>query len=61
MIAAQSLVIGCTITGETGKEGDLFRAVFKHSIGLMLLVGLIVLLYAYVFPGAIPNGHHYWK
>jgi lactate permease len=61
MIAAQSLVIGCTITGETGKEGDLFRAVLKHSIGLMLIVGLIVLLYAYVFPGAIPSGHHYWK
>ncbi len=61
MIAAQSLVIGCTITGETGKEGDLFRAVLKHSVGLMLIVGLIVLLYAYVFPGAIPNNHHYWK
>ena len=61
MIAAQSLVIGCTITGETGKEGDLFRAVLKHSVGLMLMVGLIVLLYAYVFPGAIPNNHHYWK
>jgi lactate permease len=59
MIAAQSLVIGCTITGESGKEGDLFRAVLKHSVGLMLLVGFIVLLYAYVFPGAIPNGHHY--
>ena len=29
MIAAQSLVIGCTITGETGKEGDLFRAVLE--------------------------------
>ncbi len=61
MIAAQSLVIGCTITGETGKEGDLFRAVLKHSVGLMLLVALIVLLYAYVFPGAIPINHHYWK
>jgi lactate permease len=61
MIAAQSLVIGCTITGETGKEGDLFRAVFLHSVGLMLLVGGIVLVYAYVFPGAIPSGHQYWK
>jgi lactate permease len=60
MIAAQSLVIGCTITGETGKEGDLFRAVFLHSVGLMLLVGGIVLVYAYVFPGAIPSGHQYW-
>jgi lactate permease len=61
MIAAQSLVIACAVTGQVGKEGDLFRAVLKHSIGLMVLVGLIVMMYAYVFPGAIPNGHHYWK
>jgi lactate permease len=61
MIAAQSLVIGCAVTGQVGKEGDLFRAVLKHSIGLMALVGLIVMMYAYIFPGAIPNGHHYWK
>jgi hypothetical protein len=25
-----------------------------------LLVGLIVMVYAYVFPGAIPSGHRYW-
>ena len=56
MIAAQSLVIGCAVTGQEGKEGELFRAVLKHSIGLLLLVGLIVLMYAYVFPAAIPSG-----
>ena len=61
MVAAQSLVIGCAVTGQVGKEGDLFRAVLKHSIALMVLVGLIVMMYAYVFPGAIPSGHHYWK
>jgi lactate permease len=60
MIAAQSLVIACAATGQEGKEGALFRAVAKHSIILALLVGVIVLLYAYVFPGAIPSGHHYW-
>jgi lactate permease len=60
MIAAQSLVIGCAVTGQEGKEGDLFRAVLKHSIGLLLIVGIIVLLYAYVFTAAIPNGHQYW-
>ncbi len=60
MIAAQSLVIGCAVTGQVGQEGALFRAAIKHSLGLALLVGLIVLLYAYVFPGAIPNGHHFW-
>jgi len=60
MIAAQSLVIGCAVTGQEGKEGALFRAVLKHSFGLLVLVGLIVLLYAYVFPAAIPSGHKYW-
>jgi lactate permease len=60
MVAAQSLVIGCAVTGQEGQEGALFRAVMKHSLGLLLLVGLIVMLYAYVFPGAIPNGHRYW-
>jgi lactate permease len=59
MIAAQSLVIGCAVTGQEGKEGALFRAVLVHSILLALLVGLIVLMYAYVFPGAIPQNHHY--
>jgi lactate permease len=60
MIAAQSLVIGCAVTGQAGQEGALFRAVLKHSIALLLLVGLIVMAYAYIFPGAIPSGHHYW-
>ncbi len=60
MIAAQSLVIGCAATGQQGKEGLLFRAVLKHSAALALLVGLVVLAYAYLFPGAIPNGHQYW-
>ncbi len=60
MIAAQSLVIGCAVTGQAGQEGALFRAVLRHSIALLVLVGLIVVAYAYVFPGAIPSGHHYW-
>jgi lactate permease len=59
MIAAQSLVIAATVTGQEGKEGVIFRAVLKHSLGLAVVVGLIVLIYAYVFPGAIPSGHHY--
>jgi lactate permease len=60
MVAAQSLVIGCAVTGQEGQEGALFRAVMKHSLGLLLIVGLIVLMYAYVFPGAIPSGHRFW-
>jgi lactate permease len=60
MVAAQSLVIGCAVTGQEGKEGELFRAVLKHSLALLALVGLIVVMYAYVFPQAIPSGHNYW-
>jgi lactate permease len=60
MIAAQSLVIGCAVTGQQNQEGALFRAVMKHSIGLLLIVGAIVMFYAYVFPAAIPSGHRFW-
>lgn len=60
MIAAQSLVIACAVTGQEGQEGVLFRALLKHSLALMALVGLIVMMYAYIFPGAVPNGHHFW-
>ena len=60
MIAAQSLVIGCAATGQQGQEGAIFRVVIKHSIALVILVGLIVMMYAYIFPNAIPQGHRYW-
>ncbi len=60
MIAAQSLVIGCAVTEQAGQEGALFRAVLKHSVALLVVVGLIVVLYAYAFPGAIPSGHRFW-
>jgi lactate permease len=55
MVAAQSLVIACAVTGQTGKEGALFNSVLKHSLALLALAGLIVLAYAYLFPAAIPS------
>jgi lactate permease len=39
-----------------GNEGTIFRHVFWHSIALGAIVGVIVLLYAYVFPGGVPHG-----
>ncbi|MGA3098485.1 MAG: L-lactate permease, partial [Bryobacteraceae bacterium] len=60
MIATQSLVIAAAVTGQEGQEGLIFRKVLIHSLALAVLVGLIVCMYAYVFPGAIPSGHHYW-
>ena len=59
MIATQSLVIAAAVTGQEGQEGLIFRKVLIHSLALVVLVGLIVCMYAYVFPGAIPSGHHY--
>jgi lactate permease len=60
MIDAQSIIVACAATGQEGKEGDLFRAVMKHSVLLALIVGLIVMLYAYVLTAWIPNGHRFW-
>ncbi|MBI2950341.1 MAG: L-lactate permease [Verrucomicrobia bacterium] len=55
MIDAQSIVVASTATHQEGNEAAIFKAVFKHSIVLAVLVGLLVMLYAYVFPGVIPK------
>lgn len=60
MIGAQSLIVACVAAGIEGKEGDLFRAVLKHGIALAMLIGLIVMMYAYVFPELVANNHHFW-
>jgi lactate permease len=54
MIDAQSIVVSTVATHQEGKEAQIFKAVFVHSFVLASLVGLLVLLYAYVFPGVIP-------
>jgi len=56
MISPQSLVVAAAATKQTGKEAEMFKTIFKHSILLAILVGLLVLVYAYVIPGfvAIP-------
>jgi lactate permease len=38
-----------------GREADVFKAVFWHSIVLASMVGLLVMLYAYVTPWVIPG------
>jgi lactate permease len=53
MIDAQSIVVAAAATGETGREGELLRTVFWHSLVLALIVGAIVWMYAHVFPGAV--------
>jgi lactate permease len=56
MIDAQSICIATAATDQVGNEGGIFRFVFWHSVALAAIVGVIVMLYAYVFPQFIPNG-----
>jgi lactate permease len=54
MIDAQSIVVSSTATQQVGREAAIFKFVFRHSIILACLVGAIVMLYAFVFPEAVP-------
>ncbi len=56
MVDAQSICVATSATNQVGNEGIIFRYVFWHSVALGAIVGVIVLLYAYVFPGAVPHG-----
>ncbi|MCP9629296.1 L-lactate permease [Rhodopseudomonas palustris] len=50
MIDAQSIVVASTATNWYGHEGSILRYVFLHSIALACLVGVLVMLQAYVYP-----------
>ncbi len=50
MIDAQSIVVAATATKWFGHEGEILRYVFFHSIVLACLVGVVVMLQAYVYP-----------
>jgi lactate permease len=50
MVDAQSIVVASTATRWYGHEGEILRYVFFHSLALAALMGLLVLLQAYVFP-----------
>lgn len=57
MIDAQSIVVASVATGghpDSPNAGTILRSVFWHSISLALLVGVLVMLQAYVWPGMIP-------
>ena len=55
MISLASIAVACAATGLTAEdEGKLFRFTIKHSIFLACVVGVVAMLYAYVFPGLVP-------
>ena len=56
MIALPSIAVAVASTGMTAAdEAKLFRFTLKHSVFLMIVMGIISMLYAYVFPGAVPS------
>ncbi len=58
MIDAQSIVVASVATGghpDSPSAGTILRAVFWHSLALALLVGVLVLLQARLFPSIIPH------
>ena len=59
MIDAQSIMVACAACYDDPHErnhalGPIFRKVFWHSIVLAAIIGVIVMLQAYVFTGMIP-------
>jgi lactate permease len=55
MISVQSIAVAVAATGlAASDESRLFRFTIKHSIGLMVVMGIISMLFAYVFPGSVP-------
>jgi len=56
MISVQSIAVAVAATGMTrDDESRLFRFTIKHSVLLMVVVGIVSMLYAYVFPGGVPT------
>src|SRR4029077_62739 len=56
MVDAQSICVATAATDQVGNEGQIFRFVVWHSLALGAIVGVIVMLYAYVFKWAVPHG-----
>jgi lactate permease len=56
MVDAQSITIATAATEQVGNEGVIFRFVAWHSVALCSIVGIIVMLFAYVFKYAVPHG-----
>ncbi len=54
MIDAQSIVVSAAATQQPGQEGPILRFVFWHSLILAVLMGLLVMTQAYLWPGVIP-------
>ena len=55
MISPQNLATAVAVTDLRGQEGVVFARTFWHSIILTLVLGVLVALQQFVFPGIIPH------
>lgn len=55
MVSPQNITTGTSTTSIKGQEGEVLARTFWHSIFLTLVLGVIVMLQQYVFPGMIPS------
>jgi len=54
MISPQNISTGTAVTDLKGREGEVLSRTFIHSIILTFILGIIVMLQQYAFPGVIP-------
>jgi lactate permease len=56
MVSLQSIAVATAATGMTrDNEGKLFVFTLRHSLALTIVMGIVALLFAYVFTGGIPG------
>ena len=56
MVSLQSIAVATAATGmPRDQEPKLFLFTLKHSIGLTIVMGILAMLFAYVFVGAMPH------
>ncbi len=56
MISVQSIAVAVAATGMTADdESRLFRFTIRHSVLLMVVMGIISMIFAYVLPSLVPT------
>ena len=55
MISPQCIAIGAAAANLVGKESDLFRFTIRHSFIMLLIIGVLTMLQAYVIEWIIPT------
>jgi L-lactate permease len=55
MISPQNIAVGVSTVGLVGREGEVLRSTFWHSIVFATFIGIIAWVQAYVVPSMVPR------